>query len=363
VSERLRDAVVVGGGPAGLAFAAAAAARGLDVLLLEPRPSPVDKACGEGILPAGVRALGALSVREALGAADATPLDSLRWCVADGPTAEVALPAPGGLGVRRTALSAALRARAAAAGVELVAAAALDHRRLADEVLVRHAGGEVRARLLVAADGLASPVRRREGLEVAVGGPRRFGVRRHLEVAAPGRAVEVHLGDGVEAYLTPAGEGRLGVAFLFEGSAPGGWEALLARFPALQARLAGAAACSEPLGAGPLRRAARARAVDRLVLLGDAAGYLDALSGEGLSLALCGALDLAALAPDAIAAGASRQALQGWERAWRRRWRPYWLSTMALLAVTRRPALRRALLSLSSRDPRPLTRLVAAAVG
>jgi flavin-dependent dehydrogenase len=175
--------------------------------------------------------------------------------------------------------------------------------------------------------------------------------------------VEVHLGDRCEAYLTPAGPGRLGVAFLFEDHAPGGWAALLARFPALQARLGALAPASDPLGAGPLARSARARVLDRLVLLGDAAGYLDALSGEGLSLGLGCALDLAALAPAAVAAGATRASLQGYEAAWRRRWRPYWASTAALLAVARRPALRRGLLRLSAREPWPLTRLVAAAVG
>lgn len=363
VTGRLRDAVVVGGGPAGLAFAAAAATRGLDVLVLEARRYPVDKPCGEGILPAGVRALEALGVRHLLGPGDASPLTALRWVDAAGPAVEVALPGPGGLGVRRTALSAALLARAREAGAEVVEARVIDHRRGGGEVAVRHEGGEARARLLVAADGLGSAVRRREGLDLPVAGVRRFGLRRHLTRPGDGDTVEVHLGDRCEAYLTPAGAGRLGVAFLFEEEAPGGWAALLARFPALAARLDGAEPLSEEQGAGPLARAARTRVLDRLVLLGDAGGYLDALSGEGLSLALGGALDLAALAPAALAAGATRHALLGYERAWQRRWRPYWLSTRALLAVARRPALRRALIGLCAREPRPLARLVAAAVG
>lgn len=363
MSGRRRDVVVAGGGPAGLAFAAAAAGRGLDVLVLEARPYPVDKACGEGLLPAGVRALEALGVRARLGPADASPLRALRWVDAAGPEVTVPLPAPGGLGVRRTALSAALLFRAREAGAEVVEAEVLHHRRGVDEVLVQATAGEVRARLLVAADGLASPVRRREGLDRATPGPRRSGLRRHLALATWTDAVEVHLGAGVEAYVTPAGAGRLGVAFLFEGGAPGGWEALLGRFPALAARLEGAAPASEDRGAGPFRRAARTRTLDRLVLLGDAAGSLDALTGEGLSLALGCALDLAALAPGALAAGAGRDSLAPYERAWRRRFVPYALSTRALLAITRRPALRRALIALSARAPAPLTRLVAATVG
>ncbi|HET9551774.1 MAG TPA: FAD-dependent monooxygenase, partial [Anaeromyxobacteraceae bacterium] len=273
------------------------------------------------------------------------------------------LPPPGGLGVRRTALSAALLERAREAGAEVREAEALDHRRGEAEVSVATTHGPVRARLLVGADGLASRVRRREGLDAPAAGPARFGLRRHLARAAWTDAVEVHLGDRVEAYVTPAGAGRIGVAFLFEGRAPGGWEALLGRFPRLAARLDGASAASEDRGAGPLARSARARVLDRLVLLGDAAGYLDAIAGEGLSLALGCAADLAALAPDALARGATREALLAYERAWRRRYLPYAAWTRLLLAVARRPALRRRLLALAERRPRPLERLVAAAVG
>jgi 2-polyprenyl-6-methoxyphenol hydroxylase-like FAD-dependent oxidoreductase len=359
---RVRDAIVVGGGPVGLAFAAAAAGRGLDVLVLEPRPHPVDKACGEGILPAGVRALAALGLLDRLPAADASPVEALRWVdVGADATLEVRLPSPGGLGVRRTALSAALLARAREAGAEVREVAALDHRRSRDAVMVETPAGAFRGRLLVAADGLASPVRCREGLDRPVAGMRRFGLRRHLAWGGLGATVEVHLGDGVEAYLTPAGAGRTGVAFLFDGVKPGGWEGLLARFPSLARRLEGAATLSEDRGAGPLVRRARARVLDRLVLLGDAGGSLDPLSGEGLSLGLGGALDLAALAPEALAAGATRAALIGYERAWARRWRRAALATSALVALAHRPGLRRTVMAAAARAPGPLERLVALA--
>jgi len=89
----------------------------------------------------------------------------------------------------------------------------------------------------------------------------------------------------VEAYVTPAGAGRVGVAFLFEGRAAGGWDGLLGRFPRLADRLGAAAALSEERGAGPFERASRLRVLDRLALLGDAAGFVDAVTGDGLSLA------------------------------------------------------------------------------
>jgi flavin-dependent dehydrogenase len=333
------------------------------VVVLEPRPYPIDKSCGEGLLPAGVRVLEALGALRRVGVEEASPLTALRWVDAGGAMVEVTFPAPGGLGLRRTALSAALRAHALEAGVELVGTSALGHVRGRDAVTVQSAAGTFRARLLVGADGHASPIRSREGLDVPAAGPPRFGLRRHLACGQAGEVIEVHFGDRVEAYLTPAGRGRLGVAFLFEGVAPGGWDALLAGFPRLAERLEGAVPLSEDRGAGPLVRRARARVQDRLVLLGDAAGALDPLSGEGLSVGLACALDLAALAPEAIARGAHRATLLGYERAWRSRWRPAAVSTALLVGLARRPGLRRwaGLMAASSR--RSLERLVALAVG
>jgi flavin-dependent dehydrogenase len=365
--NRVRDAVVVGGGPAGLAFAAAAAARGLDVTVLEKREGALDKACGEGVLPAGRRALEALGALALVDPADAAPIEELRWCDR-GRALAVRLPGGGGVGIRRTALSAALRARAAAAGAEVrTGAEVIAHRRERDRIAAALAGGEeIAARVLVAADGLASPVRRREGLDLAARGRARFGMRRHFAIAPWSRAVEVHFGPGVEAYLTPAGARRVGLAFLFEREPvprPARFDDLLSLFPALESRLAGARPDSEILGAGPLARRARARVADRLVLLGDAAGYLDAVTGEGISLALGCAQDLAALLPDALARGAGAASLAAYERAWRRRYRVYEAWTGLMLLLARHPALRRGVLALAGAQRPAFERIVAAAVG
>jgi flavin-dependent dehydrogenase len=67
---------------------------------------------------------------------------------------------------------------------------------------------------------------------------------------------------------------------------------LLEVFPRLEERLEGALACDPPRVAGPMHRIARAQVAEGVVLLGDAAGYLDALTGEGISLALAQALAL-----------------------------------------------------------------------
>lgn len=358
----VRDVIVVGGGPAGLAAAAAAARRGLDALVLERGSLPADKACGEGILPAGVRALEALGARSRLDPAAQAPLSAIRW-LDGGRVAEARLPAPGGLGVRRTALSAALASAARAAGAEVrERAPVLHHRRLEREVVVETGAGEERGRLLVAADGLASAVRRREGLDRSAASGRRFGIRRHFAVAPWTDAVEVHFGAGAEAYVTPVGARRVGVAFLYEEAARGPYPELLARFPALAARVAGAPYDSAPAGAGPLARRCRRRVLDRLVLLGDAAGYVDAVTGEGLSLALAGAVALGHALPEALRAGATARALAAFARGERLRFARYAAATRLVLALARRPALRGRALDELARRPALFARLVAAAV-
>jgi flavin-dependent dehydrogenase len=359
----IRDVIVAGGGPAGLAVAIAAAQRGLDVLVLERGVHPADKACGEGLLPAGVRALEALGARALLAGDGVASVRAIRWIDGD-VAAEARLPRPGGLGIRRTALSEALVAQARALGVEIREHAAVRaHRREPDAVAVEFVGGEARARVLVAADGLSSPIRRREGLEVPPAGPPRFGLRRHFALAPWTDAVEVHFGDGAEAYVTPAGPRRVGVAFLCELRARGGFPALLARFPALERRLTGAEADSTLAGAGPLAQASRARALDRLVLVGDAAGYVDAITGEGLSLAFQGALALADALPAALARGARREAFLEWERGEERRFARYAVTARFVLGLARRPGARRPVLAFLGRHPRAFARLVGAVVG
>jgi len=361
----VRDLLVVGGGPAGLAVAAAGARRGLDVLLVERRGLPADKACGEGLLPESVRALQELGALDHLDRARCAPFRSIRWVSEDGSAAEAALPAPGGLGVRRLALSAALVARARELGAEVRERTSLAGHRIepGGAVGVLEGGEVVRARLLVAADGLASPVRDRQGLGRAARGRRRFGLRRHFAVAPWSDAVEVHFSAGAEAYLTPVGPAEVGLAFLFEDGVAPDYPGLLERFPALARRLAGAASTSPPAGAGPLRRRATARTADRLLLAGDAGGYVDAVTGEGLSLALSGAWMLGEMLPEALARGASREALRPWERAVGSRYRRYALVTALVLALARRPRLRRRALAFLAARPELFAGLVARAIG
>jgi flavin-dependent dehydrogenase len=248
------------------------------------------------------------------------------------------------MGVRRTALHAALHARVVDAGIPVVEGKVDAVAQDGTSVL---AAGR-RARWLVAADGLRSPVREALGLSRPDHHPPRFGLRRHFAVPPWTDLVEVHWGQDAEAYVTPVGPDLLGVAVLSAARRP--FEEHLAGFPELAGRLP-ASAATTARGAGPLRQRVTRRVAGRVLLVGDAAGYVDALTGEGVAVSLASARVLVGC----LVAGRP----QDYERQWRRASRRYRLITASLLVAARRPALRRAVVPAAERLPR----VFAAAVG
>lgn len=344
------DVIVVGGGPVGLATAIAARARGLSVRLVDRQRAPIDKACGEGVMPAGVRALATLGVRIP---PRSMPFRGIRY-LSDGVVAEADFPGVGadgvgaGRGIRRTELHSALVARAEESGVEIVWGTRVEAAQAGE---VRTASAIWPCRYVVGADGLRSRLRSTSGLSTgraaAAWDPRaRFGVARHLRLSPWSERVEVTFGAAAEAYVTPLAADEIGVAILWSGGKGGFDELLATRFPPdLAERLAGGAALGRDHGAGPFRQRTRGAVAGggRIALVGDAAGYVDALTGEGLSLGFESALLLAeALAADDLARYARRLprlvAL------------PSGL-TRLLLVVTRRPWLRRRLVAALAADP------------
>ncbi|GAA2403756.1 NAD(P)/FAD-dependent oxidoreductase [Streptomyces glaucosporus] len=327
------DLLVAGGGPAGLAAAVCGALAGMETVVVEPREAPVDKACGEGVMPGGVRDLRELGVD--LGAAGGRELRGIRYT--DGVrSVQAAFRGGPGLGVRRTGLHRALWSRAVDLGVRIVPGRVGEVRQTDGAVLA--AGW--RARWMIAADGLHSPVRRALGLQAPWRGARRYGLRRHYRVAPWTDFVEVHWSAHGEAYVTPVGEELVGIAVL--SAERRRFDAHLACFPRL-APVLSAPAAGPVRGAGPLRQRVRGRVAGRVLLAGDAAGYVDALTGEGIALAVASAR----AAVDCLAAG--RPA--AYEAAWRRLSRRHRLLTGALVRASGSGRAARLVVPVASRFP------------
>jgi flavin-dependent dehydrogenase len=327
----MMDLLVVGGGPAGLATAIHGARAGLEVAVVERRSGPIDKACGEGLMPHTVRQLDRLDVHP-----EGRPFRGVSYT--DG-VRQVNAPFRfgAGRGVARTELHGALFDVAKNVGVLMI------HEQVGEicQDATSVSAGQLRARYLVAADGLHSPIRRSLGLEQASPGPRRWGIRRHVQIAPWSDFVEVHWGANTEAYVTPVSDDCIGIVVLT--CQRGGFDQHLAAFPALRERIVGRAHSSDR-AAGPLRQKVSNRAAGRVLLVGDAAGYVDALTGEGLGLAF-GAADLAVKCVVADRPG-------DYDRQWRRLTRRYRALTAALLTASSHPPLRRGIVPAAHALPR-----------
>ncbi|ETW23846.1 NAD(P)/FAD-dependent oxidoreductase [Mycobacterium gastri] len=327
------DLLIVGGGPGGLATALHARRQGLSVIVADPRESPIDKACGEGLMPGGLAELIALDVDPA-----GMPFYGIAY-ISENRRAEARFRSGPGRGVRRTTLHAALAARAKEQDTEWIRTRVTGV--VQDAQGVTAAG--VRAKWLVAADGLHSTVRRTVGITAKAGIPRRYGVRWHYRVPVWSEFVEVHWSRWGEAYVTPVEPDLVGVAILSRQRPDLAW------FPWLAQHLDGAQR-GRARGCGPLRQVVSRRVAGRVLLVGDAAGYEDALTGEGISLAVKqAAAAVRAIVDDRPAS---------YEAAWHRVTRNYrWLTRGLVLAST--PALtRRAIVPASALLPSVFERAV-----
>jgi flavin-dependent dehydrogenase len=242
-----------------------------------------------------------------------------------------------GLGVRRTDLHSSLLTAVRAAGIPVLPRAVDSLQQ--DENSVSAA--DLTARYLVAADGLHSPITRSLSLDAPVrDARRRWGMRRHFAIPPWSDLVQVHWSGQSEAYVTPVGPELVGVAVLSSDRA--GFDAQLEAFPALVERLAGAEG-GAVRGAGPLRRRTTRRVAGRVLLVGDAAGYVDALTGEGIAVSLTCARSLV----DCVVTGHP----DDYETRWRRDSRRYRALTSALLWASSRQAVRRAIVPAAQRLP------------
>jgi len=343
------DVFVIGGGPAGLAAAIAARQAGFRVMVADGGTPPIDKACGEVLMPDAIAPFERLGF--SLPASGASLLRGVRFLSSE-LSAEAAFPRGScGVSIRRTALHGMMSARAAALGVNLLWQTAVTGISR-DEV---HLGQrKIHTRWIIGADGAHSRVRRWASLDTHSRTKLRYAFRRHYRMLPWTDRMEIYWGAHSQGYATAVSHEEVCVAVASHDPALRLNEALLG-FPALHARLRGAETTSTERGSISANRKLSRVWRENVALLGDASGTVDAITGEGLGLAFSQAVALA----ECLKSGH----LAGYQAAHRRLSRRPLLMARLMLTLDGRPRFQKRTLQVFRRRPEIFRHLVALHIG
>lgn len=339
---------VVGGGPAGLAAAIALKHRNCGVTVLDCAVPPINKACGEGLMPDSISVLSRLGIEIPAGLGH--NFHGIRF--ADG-RCSVYGNFPSGVrrGLRRTTLHQLLLRHAGRLGISMIWGA--KRVKLADTG-VSLDGGFIEAELVVGADGQNSQIRRQARLERIVRETRRYGFRRHYRIAPWSSYMELHWGRSSQVYVTPVARNEICVASISRHSRLR-LDDSLREIPEVKERLKNAAQLAPDMGALSVSRTLKAVRRNNVVLIGDASGSVDAITGEGMCLAFNQALAIA----DAVGRG-NLEAYDSFHRALLQR--PRWMASL-MLALERNGGLQRRALAGLAQHPEIFQSLLAIHVG
>jgi menaquinone-9 beta-reductase len=342
------DVLIIGGGPAGIATAIAAALKGLRVTVIDARTPPIDKPCGEGLLPDAIGALEQLGIR--LRASLVFPFSGFRF-LDEHSSASARIERGQAFGVRRTIFHRLLIERALSLGVTLLWATPVVR---LDSAGVETSTGFIPCRWLVGADGSSSRVRRFADLEPRRRADVRFGFRRHYEIEPWTDCVEVHWGEKSQLVITPTGSGEVCLS-LFTSNPRLRLHGALDSFPTAARRVAATHPSSAESGAVTFLSRARAVTRGNIALVGDASCTVDGIAGQGLSLALQQAIHLA----EALARGE----LAHYAAAHSRITRTPVSVTRLLLAMNASSTLRRKVLRLFAARPALFSKMISIHTG
>jgi flavin-dependent dehydrogenase len=394
------DVVVVGAGPAGAACAILLAERGLDVAVLDRARFPRPKICGEYLSPEAARVLDRLGVLKTLDGVGAAALSGMRITAPDGTVVSGTYRAVGGwrpyrdhaVGVTRATLDAVLADRLRALPVDF-----REQMRVTDVVVdadrvvgVRaldadHRPHEFRAPLVIGADGRNSVIAQRLGCRYPHRLQRMALVTYIAGVAGCRDAGEIFVDPPDYAILNPLGPHHVNMSLVVPLAHAAPWRGRLEAFFAartaqlrhLAARVAGAERVAPVQAIGPLAYRVEPPRQGGVLLVGDAAGFYDPLTGEGVFSGLRAAELAAETAAAAFLAGdwsartlAAYEAARGRAFAAKERFtrglhvvvRHRRLANVAARVLARRPALMDLLLGIVGDYVPPralLTRLAA----
>lgn len=343
------DVFVVGGGPAGLVAAMAASKKGFTVTLADGAEPPIDKPCGEGLMPETLAALRELGIRP--DGSEGYEYRGIQF-VQNGMRFAADFPEGNGMGLRRPILHAMLVAKAEKSGVRLLWKTPVSG--ITPEG-VQLKSGLVSARWIVGTDGGGSRVRRWSGLDATAQRTQRFATRRHYRVQPWSDYMEIYWASGAQAYVTPIGKEEVCIVVMAERLEDADFAKVLEDLPELRERLNGAELASRERGAITVMSRLKNVARGNVALVGDASGGVDAITGEGLRLAFRQAL--------ALAAAMQKNNLPGYAQAHRKLARRPMSMGKLMLLLGRNEALRQRSFGVLASKPRLFESLLAVHVG
>jgi len=342
------DIFVIGGGPAGLAAAIAARQRGFDVVVADGAQPPIDKPCGEGLMPDGRAALGKLGI--VVPEKDSYHFRGVRF-VSGELSVDASFPSGSGIGVRRTVLHSLMVASAEAQGVSLLWRSPITGL-CADGVLLGE--HKVHCRWIVGADGGQSLARQWAGLDRYRSDRTRFAFRRHYRISPWSDCMELHWGPQCQIYVTGVSDDEICVA-LISRDPHLRLDAALPLFPSLFSRLHGIEVTSSEGGAISSTRQLHRVYQGHVALVGDASGAVDAITGEGLCLSFRQAEVLA----ECFVTGN----LKRYQRLHRELSKRPALMARLMLTLDRKTSFRQRVMRAFGTDPRLFGRMLAMHVG
>jgi flavin-dependent dehydrogenase len=342
------DVLVIGGGPAGLAAAIAARQRGFSVTVADGAEPPIDKACGEGLMPDSLAAFSRLGL--GLSASDGSCFRGIRF-LNEGVQLEANFPFAHGLGVSRRVLHHKMIEHARQMGVTLWWRTPVTGLCSGGATA---AGENVTARWIVGADGIRSRVRRWASLDRGSKSSLRYACRRHYTIEPWSDYAEIYWGRDAQAYVTPVSSREVCVV-LISGHTGISLASLAKEFPQFAECLSCAGSVDRERGAVTMSFRLDRVCKGNIALIGDASGAVDAITGDGLCLSFQQA--------DALAAALEVGDLSLYQIAHRRLARRPALMSRLLLFMDRHPLLRRRALRVMAAEPRLFARLLAVHVG